>query len=130
FRVPGGSGPSGTVEFYDGPTRIATAGLSQNGLYTASASLEITKSPLNLIAVYSGDANFALSRSGDPTSTGAVPVSISVSSSSNPSIFGDPVTLKVAVLSALSSKRPSGTVAISILGLFGLGVATLDSSGS
>jgi uncharacterized protein (TIGR03437 family) len=62
-------------------------------------------------------------------STALAQSTITVTSSANPATFGDPVTLKVAVVSPLSSKRPTGTVSASILGLFGLGSITLDAAG-
>lgn len=125
-----GSAPSGTVQFFDGATLLGTATLSPSSLLTSVATLTASTAPSALTAVYSGDANFNVSRSVSAVQAGTGSVTLSVTSSANPSVFADPVTLQIAVApAAASAPVPTGSVAASILGLFSLGSATLDSTG-
>lgn len=125
-----GSSPSGTVQFFDGTTLLGSATLAPSSLLTSIATLPASTAPATLTAVYSGDANFNVSRSASAVQTGAGSVTLSVTSSANPSVFAEPVTLKVAVApAAVGAPVPTGSVSVSILGLFGLGSVTLDAAG-
>ena len=133
FALPGtsSSDPTGTVQFFDGKTLLGTAALSPSGLFTSTASLVVTTVPASLIAAYSGDSNYNGSTSPPVVGTGKGAVTLNITSSANPSTFAEPVTFTVAVTPASSGgATPTGTVSASLLGLFNLGSATLDTSGT
>jgi len=118
------------VQFFDGPSLLGSAALSPSSLLTSIATLNASSVPADLRAVYSGDANFHVSSSTNAVQTGTGSVSLSVTSSSNPSVFAEPVILKIAVApSAAGAPVPTGSVAVSLLGLFSLGTVALDATG-
>ncbi|MDE2242896.1 MAG: Ig-like domain repeat protein [Bradyrhizobium sp.] len=100
--------PTGNVTFRDGAATIGTAAL--NGSAQASLAVATLASGTHSItAVYGGDVNFTGSTS--PAISVAIQqrtVTVSLSSSLNPSIAGQPVTFAATVTS--SSGTPSGTV--------------------
>ena len=125
-----GSAPSGTVQFFDGTTLLGTATLAPSSLLTSIATLPASTTPATLTAVYSGDANFNVSRSASAVRTGTGSVTLSVTSSANPSVFAEPVTLQIAVApAAVGAPVPTGSVMASVLGLFVLGGVWLDATG-
>ena len=87
---------TGTVQFLDGSTLLGTVTVSGG-----SASLSLTTLAVgahSLTAVYSGDANDSASTSPVLTETvGKVVSSVALSSSLNPSAFGQSVTLSAKV---------------------------------
>lgn len=133
FSLPGnpnGSAPSGTVQFFNGATLLGTATLSPSGLFTSTASIASVTVPADLIAVYAGDANYNGSTSSGTVQGGPRPVTLTLISSANPSVFAEPVTLSIAAAPATAGGPvPTGSVTASILGLFGLGTVTLDAHG-
>jgi hypothetical protein len=110
--VSGGSGtPTGSVTFLDGTTVLGTATLNANG----SASLTTTALGLgsnDILAVYSGDSTYA-SSAATLTQTAALAASTtSVTSSANPSPWGQSLTFTATVASSGSyTGTPTGTVA-------------------
>jgi hypothetical protein len=100
-----GPTPSGTVRFLAGTTLLGTATVA-NGVATLPASFPAV-GPYAITAVYSGDQN-------DATVTANLnqlvvnPVSIAITSSINPSLLGQAVTLSTTVSSI--SGTPTGTV--------------------
>jgi hypothetical protein len=133
FSLPGNlssSSPTGTVQFFNGTVLIGSAPLTSSGLFTSSALLPVAVTPASLTAVYAGDNNYNGSTSSPVTGGGKGTVALTVASSVNPSTFAQPVTFTVAVApSSGSTPIPTGTVSVSLLGLFTLGSTTLDSSG-
>ena len=123
--------PTGTVTFKDGANTLGTGTLS-GGVATLSTSL-LALGGHTITAVYGGDTNFTGSTSSGLTQTvnqGAT--TTAVTSSFNPSVFGQSVTFTATVSSA--SGTPTGTVTFkdgaNTLGTGTLsgGVATLSTS--
>ena len=133
---PGAGNPTGTVTFQDGGTSIGTGALSGAGtaILATSFGSAVTQT---ITVVYNGDTNFA----GAGTSAGftqtvnQASTTTTVSSSSNPSVFGQTVTF-TATVSAVSPGlgNPTGTVTFSdggvsvATGLLGVGMASFTTS--
>lgn len=97
--VSGSSGPStptGTVTFVDGTTTLGTGALNSSGQAIFSTST-LHAGSHTISASYSGDANFAASSSTLTQSVNQATTSVVLSSSSNPSTFGQSVTFGVSV---------------------------------
>jgi hypothetical protein len=127
------SGPTGTVQFFDGVTPLGTVALSGSSASLSTAALAVGTHFIT--ASYSGDANFTGSTSATVTQTvnvGTVNTTTGLTSSLNPSAYGQQVTFTATV--SLSSGA-TGTVTFmdgaSTLGtsaLNGSGVATFSTS--
>ena len=125
--------PTGTVTFMDGTAMLGTATLGSTGIATFATS---TSTPLaagthSITAVYSGDANFTASTSARLTQTvNAAPgTTITLASSTNPSVFGQAVTFTAAVAAVPpATGMPSGSVTF-MEGTTTLGTGMLDSTG-
>jgi autotransporter-associated beta strand protein len=131
---PGAGTPTGVVQFqidgnnFGNPVSVTTSG----GQTTASFSTAALAAGAHSIsASYSGDANFA------PTPSAPVTLTVNpantftgIMSSSNPSVFGLPVSF-TAVVQAVppGSGVPTGTVTFQD-GMTPLGTASLDSTGT
>src|SRR5207302_5303714 len=108
--------------FQDGSTPLCTGTLS-NGTATLTLSTLAT-GPHSLTAVYGGDANDAASTSGAVTQTvNAAATSTGLTSSPNPSTFGQSVALTATV----SPSSATGTVTFKD-GSTSLGTGTLSKS--
>ena len=134
--VTGGSSPTGTVAFSGGGiTGCGSQTLNGSGVATCNTSALAAGSNQTITAVYSGNANNA-------TSTGTVsqtvntpvvasPTSTTLTSSTNPSTFGQSVSL-TATVTPVGGGRPTGTVEFfdgtTLLGTFTLGGSGLSSS--
>ena len=104
--VSGGSSPSGTVTFKDGGTTLGTGTVSGGSATFATAALSVGSH--SITAVYGGDTNNATSTASALTQTvNQATTTTSVSSSANPSGFGQSVTFTATVSGGSS---PSGTV--------------------
>ena len=109
---PGAGSPTGTVDFFDGRTTIGTGILAAGVASFSTNTLDVLGSPHSITAVYVGDTNFATSTSAvlsqvvDPAHT-----STTLTSSANPSVFGQTVTF-TATVAAVSpgAGSPTGTV--------------------
>jgi hypothetical protein len=126
--------PTGAVQFFDGSTLLGTATIDASGsasvTLTGVTALNVGTHPLT--AVYSGDDDFSVFTSpvinhmitkvtGAETTT--------VTSSLNPSVYGDTVTLSITVASTIGV-TPTGTVAVTDGGVALTGSpVTLDGSG-
>ncbi len=128
-NAPGAGTPTGTVTFDDGATTLGTGTLDGSGVATFSTSALALNSH-SITAVYGGDTNFttststAASQTVDQDGTGST-----VSSSANPSVFGQSVTFTATVTASLpGSGTPTGTVTFDD-GMTTLGTGTLDGSG-
>jgi hypothetical protein len=130
-----GSGgvPSGTVTFLEGSSALGTTPLDANG----SASLTVSSLAVgthSVTASYSGNASYLSSLSGTVSQTvNKNSVSLTLTSATNPSTFGQAVTFTVAATPGPSggtpgTARPGGTITFTD-GTSVLGNATLDTSG-
>jgi hypothetical protein len=122
--------PTGTVTFYDGVTAIGTATLN-NG--TASISVNgtasLTGGSHELTVQYSGDEDFNAGTSSAVAYTvtkanSASTITQTVTSSKNPAIFGDSVTLTYQLTSSVGV-TPIGTLTV-VDGSATLGTITLS----
>jgi uncharacterized repeat protein (TIGR01451 family) len=130
--APGAGTPTGTVTFRDGATVLGTASVGANGtavLAAASLTSPLAVGAHDLTAAYSGDDSFAGS-SGALTQTVVRGASaVTVTTSPSPSMYGQAVTVSVAVTAvAPASGVPSGTVTLAD-GATALGTVTLDGTG-
>jgi beta-glucanase (GH16 family) len=90
--VPGAGTLTGNVQFKDGTTNLGTPVAVSNGSATFSTS-SLAVGPHSITADYSGDANFVGSSGSLPTQTvNQAHSSTTMSSSLNPSAFGQAVT--------------------------------------
>jgi len=103
---PGAGTPTGTVQFLNGSTVLATVGLSGS-----HATLTNFPSGAQVTVVYSGDTNFNSSSSNFISSSQTTTTSsVSITSSLNPSTLAQPVTFTIAVSGTGSSATLTGTV--------------------
>jgi hypothetical protein len=107
----GGGKPTGTVEFMDSSTVLATATLSSTGRATYRTNALVAGSHA-ITAVYSGDTKFADSTSPVLTQTiNPANTTTTVTSGKNPSVFGQSVTFTAVVKAqAPGSGTSTGTV--------------------
>jgi hypothetical protein len=121
-----GGTPSGTVTFKDGAATIGSATLHRSGEATLSIAT-LARGAHTITAVYGGDSNFkestssALIQTVNPAAT-----STGVTSSVNPSTYGQSVTFTATVTS--TAGEPVGTVTFRD-GAIALGSGTLNGSG-
>jgi hypothetical protein len=134
--APGAGTPPGTVSFYDGTTLLGTAPLSvvdgnNQATFTTAALPAGTHS---VIARYSGDYDFGASaRSVQVTVEGDTTTLLS--SSANPTVFGQALTFTATVSLHVPGDTPTGTVQFYVNGqAFGApvtlndGIATIQAS--
>jgi hypothetical protein len=128
------TGPTGSVEFYEGTTSLGTGTLTA-GVATLALPADFAVGSHDVTAVYAGDAGFLTSGSAASTLTvvKATPV-VTLTSSLNPSTFGDSVTFSVSTAAnqvevAAVPALPSGPVSF-FDGATLLGTGTLNSAGS
>ena len=118
--------PTGTITFLDGAKTIGTGTLDGSGMATMSiSSLVVGDHPITVN--YGGDSNFNAVTSSPITQTvNAVAATVTVTSSINPSSFGQSVDFTATVTGA--GATPTGTVVVTD-GATSLGTITLDASG-
>ncbi len=121
-----GGSPTGTVSFLDGGVTLGSAPL-QNGVASLSVVLPAGTHPLT--ATYNGDASYASSQgmlSQLVNAPSLAPTAMAISSSANPSTYGQAVTFTTVVTGSTAAPR-TGTVTFSV----GSATATmtLDSTG-
>jgi hypothetical protein len=134
--APGAGTPTGSVTFKDGGSSIGT-GTVTAGVATLSTSA-LAQGSHTITATYNGDSNFSGSTgslTGNPQVVNLDGTSTAVTSSLNPSTFGQSVTFTATVSAAApGAGTPTGTVTFkdgsTILGAGTLsgGVATLATS--
>jgi hypothetical protein len=107
--TPQGKGtPTGTVTFYDGGTALGTVPLTKGSAALSTSALVVGMH--SITASYSGDSNFSSSTSPVLQQTVQQAASTtSISSSLNPSTFGQSVTFSATVNSQYGG-TPTGTV--------------------
>jgi len=126
----GAGTPTGTVTFMDGATTLGTGTLNGSAQATFSTSALAVGSH-SITIVYGGDGNFLTSTSPALTQTvnKANTTTATVTSSANPSAFGQSVTFTTTVAAAApGAGTPTGTVTFSD-GATTLGTGTLNGSG-
>jgi hypothetical protein len=128
-RAPGTGTPTGDVTFWDGGTAVGTGTLDASGKATFTTS-DLMAGSHSMTVDYNGGTDFAASTSTavtqvvNPASTRAA-----LSSSVNPSTYGQEVTFTVTVTTlAPGSGTPTGDVTFWD-GTTPLGTGTLDESG-
>ncbi|MFM8931700.1 MAG: Ig-like domain repeat protein, partial [Gemmataceae bacterium] len=132
---PGAGSPTGSVNFFDGATSLGSGTLTGNTATFTTSSLGA--GARSITAVYAGDTNFSTSTSNSLTQTiNKASTTSVVSSSLNPSLFGNSVTFTATV----ATVAPGAGVATGNVGFFqgstllgtvslnGLGVATYSTS--
>ena len=102
--------PTGSVTFYDGSTALGSATLS--GKNTSLKTPSVSVGSQAITAVYSGDSTYASSTSAVLTQTVKQDsTTTKLSSSANPSVYGQVVTFTATVTAASpGSGTPTGTV--------------------
>jgi surface antigen len=101
--------PSGAARIFDGGTEIGSGNLSGGPLSVTISSLSVGTHPIT--ASYDGDSNFLSSDS--PTFDQVVDkaaTTTTLTSSANPSVFGQRVTYTATVAPSAGSGNPTGTV--------------------
>ena len=123
--VSGGVVPNGeTVTFKDGATVIGTGALSSGAATFATSTLSVAGH--SITASYGGDIDFIASNSLPLTQTVGVGITTTtVSSSANPSAFGQSVTFTASVSSGAAI--PNGETVTFKDGASTIGTATLSS---
>jgi autotransporter-associated beta strand protein len=136
-NAPGSGTPTGTVTFLDGSTTLGTGTLNGSGVTTLGVSALAVGSH-SITAVYGGDTNYSSSNSSALTQTvNQAATAVALSSSVEPSVFGESVTFAATVTaSAPGSGTPTGSATFmdgaTVLGtqaLNGSGVASFATSG-
>jgi Bacterial Ig-like domain (group 3) len=119
----GPSVPTGRVTFKSGSTILATAALDSNGFATLTRN-NLPAGALSLTATYNGDSQSGSSVGSLSQAVNPVTSTASLTSSRNPSTFGQSVTL-TATVTTTSGVTATGTVTFT-LGQTTLGIVTLS----
>src|SRR5208283_1759796 len=126
---PGAGTPTGNVIFYNGSKRLGSAAVSGSGVATLSTAT-LANGPHSITAGYNGSSSFTGStsnavnqivgqgQSGTPTTT-------TLSSSVNPSTYGQAVTF-TAVVSSSAGAPPNGENVTFLQGTSTLGTGALN----
>jgi hypothetical protein len=122
--------PTGSIQFMDGSSPLGTP-VALSGGSAALATSSLSAGAHNITAVYSGDGVFDVSTGSLPVQTvNPAANSTTVSSDTNPSVFGQSVTFSAAVsATAPGSGTPTGTVQF-VDGGVNLGLPVTLSSGA
>jgi N-acetylneuraminic acid mutarotase len=133
--APGSGMPTGDVTFKDGATTLGTGTLSAGTATFTTASLAVGAHAIT--ATYAGDSNFTASTSSTLShAVSRADTMTTVTSSRNPSVFGQSVTFTAAVAGmAPGAGTPSGAVTFKNgattlgAGTLGAGTASLTTTG-
>jgi hypothetical protein len=111
---PAGPAPDGQVDFFDGSSLLGTGTLSGGQATLSTSSLAVGDHP-DITARYEGQGSSLASTSSPVDQTvNQAPTGVAVSSSADPSVFGQAVTFTATVspagLSTNPAAQPSGTV--------------------
>ena len=125
--APGAGSATGTVQFYVDSVAFGSAVALSNGVATSPATT-LALGGHAIVAVYSGDVNFAGSTSAQSTlNVSAAASSTTIASSANPAPVGQPITFTATVTG--TGGVPSGSVQFMLDGVaFGAAVALLNGS--
>jgi hypothetical protein len=113
--------PTGTVEFYADGNPIGSASVS--GSQAAISTSSLTLGAHTIQADYSGDSSFTTSLGSAKQKVGDAASSIQLTSSLNPAVYGQPVTLTATVTDSAGS-TPTGVVVFAETGTY-YGTVTL-----
>ena len=130
-----GTAPTGSVSFYDATTLLGTGTLNGSGQATLTlvGPTSLAAGSHSITIQYGGDSIFSAATSSatvhsvTQASSSSV-VTTTVSSSLNPSAYGDSVTLSIHVSSSVGV-QPTGSVTV-MDGSTSLGTPSLDGSGN
>ncbi len=108
--APGAGSPTGTVNFFDGATQIGSGDIADGQATFTTNLLSVATHPIS--ASYAGDDNFAASGSESTSQVvGRSDTAIaSVTSSINPTVFGQGTTLTATVAAQQIVLGPSGPI--------------------
>jgi len=123
--------PTGTVQFFDGSTSLGSGTLNASGVatLTLTGSTSLPGGVHSITAVYGGTAEFNTVTSTALSYTVAkIAATVGVTSSLNPSVYGDSVTFSMSVTSTVGVV-PTGSVTV-MDGANNLGTLTLNGSGA
>jgi hypothetical protein len=124
-QPPAGTTAAGTVAFMDGSTSLGSATLSSNLAQLAVSAL--TVGTHSVTAIYAGGANLSGSTSAVLSQVvNGASTTTAVSSSANPSTFGQGITLSATIQTAFGG-NPTGTITF-LDGTTSLGSATVTSN--
>jgi hypothetical protein len=124
--VTGGATPTGTVQFLDGATVLATPALNGSGAAVFSTST-LSVATHSITAVYGGDGTHSGSTSSAVSQVvNKATSNTALSSDNNPSTFGESVTFTATVTGA--GATPTGTVQF-LDGATVIGSDALDGTG-
>jgi large repetitive protein len=107
------TGPTGTVNFYDGTTKIGSGTLSGSPAVATFATATLSVGTHSITAVYVGDANNSSGTSNVVSQVvNKATSNVAIASSLNPSNLGQNVTFTVTVTAATGTGTLNGTVTI------------------
>ncbi len=125
--------PTGSINFLDGATVIGTGALSSGvATLTLSGTGSLGAGSHSITAVYAGSSEFnGITSTALPYVVAKVSssVTVTVTSSLNPSIYGDSVKFSVTVASSIGAAIPTGTITLTDGGN-SLGTINLDGTGA
>ena len=137
---PGAGTPSGTATFtVDGNPLGGAITLSGSGQATSSSIASLSPGDHTVSVAYGGSANFATATTTYVQHVNQAQTTTALTSSNDPSVFGQPVTFKAVVaVVAPGAGTPTGTVTFTVDGtplgspvaLDGTGTATSDAISS
>ncbi len=132
--VPGAGIPTGVVTFTEGAAVLGTGNLNASGVATLSIG-SLSVGVHTIVATYAGDTDFTTSNGSTVQNVNQADTSTALSSTSNPSVFGQSVTFTATVTASIpGSGIPTGNVTFfdsgsSIgVGVLSGGVATLSTA--
>jgi hypothetical protein len=106
--APGSGTPTGTVDFKDGTTDLGEITLNGG---TAILTTTLSLGNHSIAAVYSGDTNFKTSTAtAISQNVNDAPTTTTLSSSANPSVFGESVSFTAMVAPKTGTGTPTGSV--------------------
>ncbi|MFI1155997.1 beta strand repeat-containing protein [Streptomyces sioyaensis] len=116
---PGAGTPTGTVTFVatDGVTTVSLTGTLSGGTTSVSTNGLVTAGTYSVTATYSGDGNFTGSVGSDTQTVNQAATTTAVTTSPDPSVFGESVTLSATVAPVSpGAGTPTGTVTFVVTG--------------
>ncbi len=128
---PGAGTPTGTVTFEDTTTSTSLGSGTLSGGVATLSTLSLKVGSHAITATYGGDSNFTTSNGSLTQTVNTAGTSTALTSSVNPSVFGQSVTLTATVSpTAPGAGTPTGTVTfLDTTTNTTLGSGTLDSNG-
>jgi len=115
LSVTGGSSPTGTVTLFNGATSLGSGALDINGATSITVSA-LQAGTYNLTASYGGDGNHGPANGAIVHVVDQAGAAVTLASSSNPAVLGEPVVFTANVLPIAGLNIMSGTVTFLIDG--------------